>query len=49
MLIAAMFAILLAQDAPVRYGPGITPPKLIHSVDAEYSEEARRAKLQGIW
>jgi TonB family protein len=25
-----------------------TPPKLIHSVDPQYSEEARRIKLQGV-
>ena len=28
--------------------PGITPPKLIHSVDVQFSEEARRKKIEGV-
>lgn len=31
-----------------RYGSGITSPQLLHRVDPEYSEEARKAKQQGI-
>jgi TonB family protein len=31
-----------------RYGGGVTGPALIYRVDPEYSEEARRAKFQGI-
>ena len=34
--------------APVyRVGSGVTPPTLVHHVEPEYSEEARRTKLQG--
>lgn len=29
-------------------GGGVSPPKLIYSVDAEFSDEARRAKYQGV-
>jgi TonB family protein len=29
-------------------GGGVSPPVLIHSVDAEFSDEARRAKVQGV-
>jgi TonB family protein len=28
--------------------PVITPPKLIHSVDVKFSEEARRKKIEGV-
>jgi TonB family protein len=28
--------------------PGMTPPKLIHSVDVKFSEEARRKKIEGV-
>ena len=30
-----------------RMGGGVTPPQLLHRVDPEYSEEARKAKHQG--
>ena len=29
-------------------GGGVSPPVLIYSVDAEFSDEARRAKYQGV-
>jgi TonB family protein len=29
-------------------GGGVSPPVLIHSVDAEFTDEARRAKVQGV-
>lgn len=34
--------------AAYKVGGQVTPPVLIYSVDAEFSEEARRAKLQGV-
>lgn len=30
-----------------RYGSGVTPPQLLHRINPEYSEEARKAKHQG--
>jgi TonB family protein len=30
-----------------RVGPGVTPPRVIHSPDPEYSQEARNARYQG--
>lgn len=35
------------EEETVRVGPGITPPKAIHRVEPEYSEEARNARVQG--
>ena len=29
-------------------GPGVTPPQVIYSVEPEFSDEARRAKYQGV-
>jgi TonB family protein len=31
-----------------KIGSGVTPPVILHQVDPEYSEEARRAQLQGV-
>ena len=37
-------------DQPIEYklGQGITPPKLIHSVDPSFTKEARKKKVQGL-
>ena len=35
-------------DGVYRAGNGVSQPKLITKVDAEYSEEALRAKFQGV-
>jgi protein TonB len=32
----------------VQRGPGVTPPQLIYKVEPEFSEEARKAKHQGV-
>jgi protein TonB len=32
----------------VRRGSGVTPPQLVYKVDPEFSEEARKAKHQGV-
>jgi periplasmic protein TonB len=29
-------------------GPGITPPKLVHKVEPEYTNRAKKAKLHGL-
>ena len=34
--------------AVVRPGPGVTPPQLLYKVEPEFSEEARKAKYQGV-
>ena len=36
-----------ATDKPYHVGGDVKPPKLIHSVYPEFSEEARRAKFSG--
>lgn len=36
-----------AEEEPVRIGPGITPPRVIKKIEPKYSEEARRARIQG--
>ena len=36
-----------AQQDVLRIGPGVTPPKLIHKTEPEYSPEARDAHIQG--
>lgn len=35
------------SNAPVRIGPGVTPPRLIRKVEPEYSAEARANQIQG--
>jgi TonB family protein len=35
------------MDDPFKLRPGDTPPKAIHTVEAEFSDEARRARYQG--
>jgi TonB family protein len=37
---------LAAQDVQ-RIGPGVTPPKVSYKFEPEYSEEARKARLEG--
>jgi TonB family protein len=36
-----------ADDKPHHIGGDVKPPKLIHSVDPDYSKEARKAKFSG--
>jgi TonB family protein len=49
--ICAVIASVAAQDQPppeaVRIGPGITQPRLLSKVEPVFSEEARKARLQG--
>jgi len=35
-------------DRPYHVGGNVKPPKLIHSVDPQYSKEARKAKFSGV-
>lgn len=35
------------SSEPVRIGPGVSPPRLIHKVEPEYSPEARADRVQG--
>lgn len=35
------------SDAPVRIGPGVTPPRPTRRIEPEYSQEARDARIQG--
>ncbi len=39
-----------AADQPMEYKPGIgmTPPKVLHAADPEYTDKARRKKLSGV-
>jgi TonB family protein len=37
-----------ALDKPYHVGGDVKPPKLIHSVDPDYSKEARKAKFSGV-
>jgi TonB family protein len=39
-------AFLSAQE-PIRTGPGVTPPRLLHSKEPEYSPDARAEHVQG--
>lgn len=34
-------------EEPMRVGPGVTPPRLIHKVEPQYSSEARSNNIQG--
>ena len=36
------------NSEPISVGPGVTPPKVLHKVEAEYSGEARSARVQGV-
>ncbi len=36
-----------ASDEPIRIGPGVTPPRLLHKIEPEYSPEARAEHIQG--
>ena len=36
-----------AGDGVMEVGGGVSPPKVIYQVDAEFSEEARKAKFSG--
>jgi TonB family protein len=50
---AIMLALIVSAAAqapppePLRIGPGVKPPLLLSKVEPEYSEEARKAKLEG--
>lgn len=53
-LILALFArphldaqVLSALEDAVRIGPGVTPPRLLHKVEPEYSPDARADHIQG--
>jgi len=35
------------SSEPMRIGPGVTPPRLIHKIEPEYSPEARADHVQG--
>jgi TonB family protein len=37
-----------SQDDPLKLRPGDTPPKAIHTPEAEFSDEARRGKFEGV-
>jgi protein TonB len=39
---------LSVLENAVRIGPGVTPPRLKHKVEPEYSPDARAARVQGI-
>jgi outer membrane biosynthesis protein TonB len=41
------FPIQVPPGTPVRFGGGVTAPRLISKVEPGYTEEARQAKLQG--
>lgn len=45
-LVAASFVSLAAQE-PLKPGPGVTLPVPVKSVKPEYTEEAKRARIQG--
>src|SRR5215472_15636943 len=48
MLLGACPALLAWQnDEPHRVGKGVSPPRLMSKVEPEYSEEARKARLNG--
>ena len=34
-------------DDAIRIGPGVTPPRLLHKVEPEYSSDARADHIQG--
>lgn len=38
---------VIDADGTYHLGNGVTPPKLVHSVDAEFSDAARRKKIGG--
>ena len=47
LLTAVIAAGLYAQTAPVRVGPGVTPPHLVRKVEPEYSPLAHADHIQG--
>jgi hypothetical protein len=38
---------VIDADGTYHLGNGVTPPKLVYSVDAEFSDAARRKKIGG--
>ncbi len=48
MLIAAMVAMLLAQDGPYKIANGVSQPILIRKVEPAYSKEAQTVHLVGM-
>lgn len=47
LLFAGLVAPLNGQPAPVRIGPGVTPPRVIRKVEPEFSPLARANQIQG--
>jgi hypothetical protein len=49
MMLCACPALAAFQndDPPLRVGKGVSPPRLLSKVEPEYSEEARKARLNG--
>ena len=49
LLSAALIVPLSAfqNDQAVKIGPGMTPPKLVHKVEPQYTEDARDRKIAG--
>jgi TonB family protein len=41
-------ASLMPREKIYNVGKGVTPPELIHAVDPKYSDEARKAKFEGV-
>jgi TonB family protein len=44
---AACPTLFALQDEPMRVGRGVSPPRLLSKVEPEYSDEARKARLNG--
>jgi alkaline phosphatase D len=45
---SALASSFSSDTPPLQVGGGVTPPVLLHQVEAEYSKEARKAKLSGV-
>jgi TonB family protein len=46
-VVSVATAFAQSPPAPVRIGPGVTPPRLLSKVEPSYSEEARKAHMEG--
>lgn len=47
LLVLAFVSAACAQPAPIRIGPGVTPPRLTKKVEPSYSPLARADRIQG--